>query len=175
MCSWCEHCIKAIEKNWNLSKYKNYILRFYRMVLLVFPHYHLSYREVSILSSVSLPESNEAYSSNVTWCFEEYSDKISTFQSLQRFSVVTYSICCCDSQVKLVLSLIPVQSCAGAKLASLLVDGKLGWQCVSRAWTQVVAYSTKRTTVLICGRYLRGKETRGKIDASPVPTSLRDT
>lgn len=108
---------------------------------------------------VSLQESNEAYSSNVTWCFEEYSGKISTLQSLQRFSAVTYAICCCDSQVKLVQSLIPVQSCAGAKLASLLVDGKLGWQCVSRAWTQVVAYSTKRTTVLICGRYLRGKET----------------
>lgn len=63
----------------------------------------------------------------------------------------TYSICCSDSQVKLVRAIVPVQSRAGAQLPGLLVYGEESRRAASRGRAQGVGYRAKGTTILICG------------------------
>ena len=84
----------------------------------------------------------------------------------------SYTIRCSDGQVKHVQSLVPVQSCPGAKLARLLVYGKVGRWYISRARTQGVGYSPKGTTILICGRHLQEKRNEVRPGQSPVINSL---
>lgn len=65
----------------------------------------------------------------------------------------SYPVCGGDHQVKLVQSLIAVQSGAGAKLARLLVYGEEARRCAASASAraQAVANGSKRPTILICG------------------------
>lgn len=73
---------------------------------------------------------------------------------------LTYAICSSDRQVKLVQSFIPVHSCVGAHLACLLVYCKVGRWGTSRRWSQGIGYSTKGTSILICGWDLKDRTYR---------------